>query len=91
MIKHCVETYFSSRPNVGSPLAHFLLGVLQIILGIKTIMVQHLEVLPADRSFRFTDLLNATRPAWFVDFDLLGLLGVRDGGGGRVKSEGIWC
>ena len=52
------------------------------------------EVLPAYRSFRFADLLNSTRPA-LVGVSILDLLlldlGVGDGGGGWVKSEGVWC
>ena len=93
MIKHLVKTAFRVRPKVWSPLAHFLIGGLRVILRIKAIriMIVHLEVLPPYRSFRFADLLNATRPLLVVDCDLLGELRVGDGGRGWVKSEGIWC
>ena len=57
----------------------------------KTIM--QVEVLPAYRSFRFTDLLNSTCPA-LIKVSIIDLfldLGVGDGGGGWIKSEWVWC
>ena len=92
MIKHSVKTAFSSLPDVWSPLANFLLRGLQVISRTKTVM--QVEVLPAYRSFRFADLLNSTRPT-LVAVSILDLLlldlGIGDGGGGWVKSEGVWC
>ena len=92
MIKHSVKTAFSSLPDVWSRLANFLLGGLQVVSRMKAVM--QVEVLPAYRSCRFTDLLNSTRPTLvgvsIIDLLLLDL-GVGDGGGGWVKSEGVWC